>query len=391
MPDATSPARHRRFDEVAASHVENGGVPGLVALAAHGDEVHRVVRGALAIGGAPVQPDSLFRITSMTKPITAAATLALIEEGLLGIDDPVDALLPELADRRVLRSMDAELDDTVPARRAITTRDLLTFTFGFGMDVGMFTAPTPWPIVVAADRLELSTLGPPSPQTQPDPDTWIARLGTLPLMAQPGERWLYNTGAHVLGVLLARAAGMPFADVLRTRICEPLGMRDTAFFAADTARLATAYAATPEGLQVADPPGGAWSTPPRFGDGAAGLVSTAGDMLAFSRMLLRGGAPILSPAAVQDMTTDQLSAGQKAVSARGILDGGATWGYGVAIAESGPHRGAYGWSGGFGTSWLADPAAGLTVVVMTQRLFESAAPPPLHVELQAAAYEAIGA
>jgi CubicO group peptidase (beta-lactamase class C family) len=147
-------------------------------------------------------------------------------------------------------------------------------------------------------------LGPPNPAEQPDPDTWIAALGSLPLLAQPGERWLYNTGASVLGVLLARAAGMPFADVLRTRIFAPLGMRDTAFWAGDTARLATAYIPTADGVQVWDPPDGQWSRPPAFGDGAAGLVSTADDLLAFARMLLRGGDPVLSADAVAGMTRD---------------------------------------------------------------------------------------
>ncbi len=130
----------------------------------------------------------------------------------------------------MLRRIDGPLEDTEPAQRAITPRDLLTFTFGFGLAVEMFSAPTPWPVVEAASALQLATLGPPDPAVQPDPDTWIARLGSLPLVAQPGQRWLYNTGAQVLGILLARAAGQPLNEVLRTRIFEPLGMRDTGFF-----------------------------------------------------------------------------------------------------------------------------------------------------------------
>ena len=200
--------------------------------------------------------DSIFRIASITKPITAAATLAVIAEGLIGLDEPVDRLLPELAGRRVLRQMDGPLDETVAARRAITTRDLLTFTFGFGMVTEMFMSATPWPIVAAAEELNLATLGPPNPDVQPDPDTWIANLGTLPLLAQPGERWLYNTSASVLGVLLARVTGEPFADVLRTRVCEPLGMHDTGFWTPETERLATAYRPTPNGLLVWDEPDG---------------------------------------------------------------------------------------------------------------------------------------
>jgi CubicO group peptidase (beta-lactamase class C family) len=118
----------------------------------------------------------------------------------------------------MLARPDGPLDETVAAERAITTRDLLTFTFGFGMAIEMFTSRDPWPIVRADDELRLASIHPPDPSVQPDPDTWIANLGKLPLIAQPGERWLYNTGASVLGVLVARATGRPFGEVLRTRV-----------------------------------------------------------------------------------------------------------------------------------------------------------------------------
>ena len=175
-------------------------------------------------------------------------------------------------------------------------RDLLTFTFGFGDSAEMFSAEPPWPVVAARrTRCTWRTLGPPDPAGSPIPDTWIAGLGSLPLLAQPGERWFYNTGASVLGVLLERAAGQPFADVLRTRLFEPLGMRDTGFWTPHTGRLASAFRSAPGGgLEVWDKPDGLWSAPPAFCDGAAGLVSTAGDLLAFTRMLLRGGDPVLS-------------------------------------------------------------------------------------------------
>ena len=378
-----------RFGEVAAGHVGDDKVPGLVALVARGEQAHVEALGSLSIGGPPVRRDSLFRIASTTKPITGAATLALVREGLLGLDEPVDRWLPELARRRVLRRMDGPLDDTVPAERAITVRDLLTFTFGFGMLMEMFMAPEPWPVVAAANELRLATLGPPSPAVQPDPDTWIAALGSLPLLAQPGQRWLYNTGASVLGVLLARAAGVPVAEVLRTRIFDPLGMRDTAFWAADTARLATAYAATPDGLQVWDPPQGQWSRPPAFGDAAAGLVSTADDLLAFARMLLRGGDPVLAADAVAAMTRDQLTPEQKARSGPGFLDGRG-WGFCQSVVTEGPYAGAFGWDGGLGTSWLVDPGRELTVLVLTQRLFETPQAPAVHRDLQAAALAALG-
>jgi CubicO group peptidase (beta-lactamase class C family) len=371
----------------AERHVSDTQVPGLVALVAHGTDIHVEALGSLTIGGAPVERDSLFRIASMSKPITAAVTLVVAEEGLFDLDEPVDRLLPELANRRVLRRPDGPLDDTVPARRAITARDLLTFTFGFGMMIEMFSAPEPWPVVAKAEgELDLCTIGPPDPARQPDPDTWIAGLGQLPLLAQPGERWFYNTGASALGVLVARATGVSFAEALRTRIFEPLGMRDTAFWTRDTDRLATAYHATPDGLQVWDEPDGRWSRPPAFADGAAGLISTVDDMFSFARMLLGGGSPVLSSEAVTAMTTDQLTDEQKA---RGGLGAGffddKSWGFCQAVLNTG----AYGWAGGFGSTWLVDPRHDLVVTVLTQRQFESADPPEVHEQIQAAAYAAV--
>jgi CubicO group peptidase (beta-lactamase class C family) len=376
-----------RVRAAAEKHVGDTRVPGFVVLVAAGDDVYIEAFGKLAVGGAPVQRDSLFRIASTTKPITAAATLAVIDEGLVGLDEPVDRLLPELAGRRVLKRMDGPLDETVPAERSITTRDLLTFTFGFGMVVEMFGGHEPWPVVRASDELKLSTIGPGLPDVQPDPDTWIAGLGSLPLLAQPGERWMYNTGASVLGVLLARATGQPFGDVLRTRLFEPLGMRDTALWTSEIDRLATAYRATPEGLVVWDEPDGQWSRPPAFGDGACGIVSTAEDVLAFSRMLLAGEAGVLPTAGVREMTRDQLTDDQKSFGGLGpTFFENKSWGYCQAVYDGG----AFGWNGGFGTSWVADPSHDLTIIVMSQRAFESPDLPVAHREIHAAAYASLG-
>lgn len=371
----------------ARRSVDSQTIPGLVSLVARGEHVHVDAIGTLAVDGPPVWRDSLFRISSTTKPITAAATLALAGEGLLDLDEPVDRLLPELAGRRVLRTVTGPLDDTVPARRPITARDLLTFTFGFGSCLEQFMASEPWPVAVAAEELGLATLGPPDPDRQPDPDTWIAALGSLPLMAQPGERWLYSTGAQVLGVLLGRAAGVPFAEVLRSRIFEPLGMKDTAFWAKDTSRLATGYRSGPDGLVVTDPPDGAWSRPPAFGDGAAGLVSTAADLLAFARMMLRGGAPVLTQDAVREMTTGQLTPAQRAAGglAPGFFDE-INWSFGQGVRDDG----AYGWDGGLGTSWLVDPRYDLVIIVLTQRMVEGPeGSPAVHEAVRAAAYAAL--
>jgi CubicO group peptidase (beta-lactamase class C family) len=386
MTEGLTAAGLDRLHAAAEQHVGDDRVPGLVALVARGDQVHVETLGKLTIGGAPVARDSIFRISSTTKPITGAATLALVDEGLIALDEPVDGLLPELSKRQVLRRMDAALDDTVPATRAITVRDLLTFTFGFGMVMEMFTSPTPWPVVEAAEALQLSTIGPPDPSVQPDPDTWIENLGSLPLLGQPGERWLYNTGASVLGVLLARAAGAPFGDVVRSRILRPLGMNDTGFFTAHTERLATAYRPTPDGLVAWDAPDGTWSHPPMFDDGAAGLVSTVDDLLAFARMLLGRGAPALSAEAAHSMTTDQLTSEQKAHGGLGPdFFTGRSWGFCQAVLDSG----VFGWDGGLGTSWMVDPSRDLIVIVLTQRMFESPEPPEVHRDIQSAAYAAL--
>jgi len=146
-----------RLHAAAEQHVGDERVPGLVALVAQGDQVHVEALGKLAVGagGAPVARDSLFRIASTTKPITAAATMMLVDDGVIALDEPVDRLLPELSARQVLRRPDGPLDDTTPAERAITVRDLLTFTFGFGSAVEMFTADAPWPVMQAENEDEI--------------------------------------------------------------------------------------------------------------------------------------------------------------------------------------------------------------------------------------------
>jgi CubicO group peptidase (beta-lactamase class C family) len=388
MADPLSPSGLQRFGEVAARHVGPDLIPGLVALVARRDQVHVEAVGSLRLGGPPVQRDSLYRIASVSKVVTGAATMALVDDGVFGLDDPVDKWLPELAGPRVLRDPAGPLDDTVPARTPITVRQLLTFTFGFGMTLEMFMTAEPWPVVKAATALNLSTLGPPDPQVQPDPDSWIAALGSLPLIDQPGAKWMYNTGASVLGVLAARATGSPFPEVLRARVLDPLGMRDTAFWTPDEARLATAYVPTSEGLQVWDAPDGKWSHAPAFGDGAAGLVSSVNDLLALARMFLSAGAPLLAAETVHEMSRDQLSDAQRAGTGEAFLPG-RSWGFCQSVVTEGPRTGAFGWDGGLGTSWLVDPRQELTVIVLTQRVWETPTPPAVHGDLQDAAYAAV--
>ncbi len=239
----------------------------------------------------------------------------------------------------------------------------------------------------ADPELNLATIGPPNPSLQPDADTWIASLGTLPLMAQPGERWLYNTGASVLGVLVERAAGVPFADVLRERVLDPLAMRDTGFWTAATDRLATAYRGGAEGgLEVMDPPDGSCSRPPSFCDGAAGLLSTVDDLYAFARMLLEGGGAVLSGASVAAMSADQLTEDQKRRGGLGRdFFAARSWGFCQAVYPDG----SFGWDGGFGSSWLVDPANDMCVIVLTQRVWDTSQLPQVHRDLQAAARAAL--
>ena len=278
-----SKARLDRMRDVMAGHVERG-MPGLVTLVSRRGEVHVEAMGVKAVGGSdPMRRDTIFRIASMTKTITAAAAMILVEECRLRLDEPVDRLLPELANRKVLKRLDGPLDDTVPAHRPITVRDLLTFRMGLGL---IMAPPDSTPILKALSERLLS-VGPPNAST-PAPDEWIRRLGTLPLMHQPGEKWMYHTGSDVLGVLVARASGQPLETFMRERIFEPLGMKDTGFSvpAAKIDRLATAYWTDPAtgafGLYDAAK-GGQWSQPPAFPSGGAGLVSTADDYLAFGQ------------------------------------------------------------------------------------------------------------
>jgi CubicO group peptidase (beta-lactamase class C family) len=392
----------RRLDTmhgVMARHVDRGDLPGLVTLVARRGEVHVDAVGAKALGGEPVGRDTIFRISSMTKPVTAVATMLLVEECLLRLDDPVDGYLPELADRRVLRRLDGPLDDVVRSSRSITVRDLLTFTMGFGV---VMAAPGTYPVQRAADDLALGQ-GPPSPATMPEPDEWIRRLGTLPLLHQPGERWMYNTGSDVLGVLVARASRRAFDAFLRERVFEPLGMHDTGFSvsAEKTGRLATGYwTGFGNGRnEVHDPAvGGQWSRPPAFPSGGAGLVSTVDDYLAFATMLADHGryaaGRLLSRASVELVTTDRLTPAQKAGSAfvPGFFERNG-WGFGVSVVtrrdDVAKSVGTYGWDGGLGTSWFTDPSEELVAILMTQQAFTSPDPPAVCRDFWTATYAAI--
>ena len=390
MSGTFSKPRLGRLHDVMAGHVERGGVPGLVSLVSRRGEVH--------VDSVGLSRDTIFRIASMTKPVTAVATLMLIEECKLRLDEPVDRLLPELADRQVLRRIDAAVDDTIPASRPITVRDLLTFRMGHGM---LMAAPGTYPVQAAIAARGMSP-GPTAPATTPAPDEWMRRLGTLPLLHQPGEQWMYHTGSEVLGVLIARASGRPFETFLRERLFEPLGMKDTGFSvpAAKVARLATSYWTNFETgvAEVYDQPAGQWSRPPAFPSGGGGLVSTVDDYLTFGRMLLdkgvHGRERILSRHSVETMTTDHLTGAQKAASTfAGDFLENFGWGFGVAVVtrrvDPAAPVGQYGWDGGLGTSFRADPSEDLIGILMTQQAWTSPRPPDVCVDFWTSVYQAI--
>ena len=371
-----------------AAHVAAGRLPGLVTLVAHGDQLHVDAVGSPSFGSdAPLRRDAIFRIASLTKPITAAATLSLVDEGLLRLEQPVDELLPELANRRVLRALDAELDDTVLAHREITVEDLLSFRLGFG---SVMAPPGSYPIQRAEAALGLQSIGgPPWPPVAHDPDTWMAALGSLPLMYQPGERWLYNTSAQLLGVLLARAGGRDLESVLRERILGPLKMADTGFTvpAEQLHRLTTAYRPDPETGQAGvldDPADSWWSRPTSFPDASGWLVSTVDDYWSFVSMLLAGGAgpsgPVLAPETVALMTTDRLTRDQRWVSALFLGEHGG-WGLGLAVPAAGADPQllpcGIGWAGGSGTTWRSSITSGVTGILFGQRGLTSPVLEPL--------------
>ncbi|MFC4059164.1 serine hydrolase domain-containing protein [Planomonospora corallina] len=371
----------RRLHDVLARHVDSGKIPGLVALVGRDGHTHVEALGTMRHdGGAPMRRDTVFRMASTSKPVAVAAAMVLLDECRIRLDDLVEPWLPELADRRVLARVDGPLDDTVPARRPITVRDLLTSTFGLGMDMTALGTP----IMNAVFERGLT---PNLPAPMPEPDEWMRRLGELPLMHQPGQRWQYHISDDLLGVLVARVTGRPFEEFLRERVFDPLGMTDTAFHVPDDKidRLPTLYAPDPrtgEFLVWDEAKGGRWSEPPAFPGGGGGLVSTADDYHAYFSMLLNGGTHrgrrILSRPAVELMTTDRLtpeqSAARNAMAADGVhishgqgQHGG--WGFGMAVrTRRGDYApvGQFGWDGGTGTSAYADPVNRLTGILLTQ-------------------------
>ena len=393
-----SEARLGRMRDVMAGHVGRGVVPGVVTLLSRRGEVQVDAIGTKAFGGSePMRSDTIFRIASVTKPIVAAAAMILVEECVLRLDEPVDRWLPELADRRVLRAIDSPLDDTLPANRPITLRDLLTFRLGIG---SVMVFPPRYPIQQAMAE---AGVGPGPALPAHTPDELMKRFGSLPLVHQPGEGWLYDSGSDILGVLISRATGMSLEDFLRQRIFAPLGMHDTSFSVpvSKLNRLASSYWTNPstgefeifDGVEDSR-----WASPPVFESGAGGLVSTVDDLLAFGEMMLKGGKygseRILSRPSVELMTTDHITPEQKAVSGffPGFWDTHG-WGFGVSVVtrrdDLAATPGRYGWDGGYGTSWYVDPKEELIGILMTQRVWDDPGAPVILLDFWTSAYGAI--
>ncbi|MCC9193164.1 beta-lactamase family protein [Arthrobacter sp. zg-Y916] len=338
------------------ARVSSGWCPGLVAGVRIGGEVEVHAAGTYALDDVrPMNPATPFRISSLSKLVGGALALSLVADGTLDLDDDVSRWLPDLAELRVLATPDAPLAVTGPARGPMTLRHLLTMTAGFGIDFG----PTPY---AAATRDLL--WGPTPPALAPD--EYMARLGSLPLAAQPGDRWMYHAGADVLSALLPKVAGIPLRDLLAERITGPLGLAGTDFPTGQE-EFPAAYEATAGGLLEAAAYQDAFASPPVFESLAGGLVSTVPDFVAFLAAL---ADDVLLPAGLgAQMTSDQLTDAQRPGFAE-LAGPEESWGF-MSAVQTGPgaswsEPGMWGWAGGSGTSAAVYPNGDIGVV-FTQR------------------------
>ncbi len=363
--------------DVLRTHVDKGSLPGAVGLIACGDRLEVAAVGSVAVDGVPMARDAIFRLASITKPITAAAVLMLVDDGRIALDDPVDEWLPELASPVVVRTPDSAVDDVVPAARPITVFDLLSSRAGYGFSSDFALPAVQSLFSVQKDGRE--------PRSFPAPDVWLAELSRIPLLYQPGEAWLYDTCSTLQGMLISRVSGRSLPDFLAERVFQPLGMVDTGFdVPADKLTRFTSYYRTGPagGLELADGPDGQWSTPPVFPLGNGGLVGTADDWLAFGRLLLANGTTadghrLLSADSVRLMTSDHTTQAQREIGA--LFLEGQGWGFGgsVDIADIDPWNvpGRYGWTGGTGTTAHITPSTSTVAIMLAQVAADSPVPP----------------
>ncbi|MFJ4283327.1 serine hydrolase domain-containing protein [Streptomyces massasporeus] len=366
--------------DLLEAHTDAGRLPGAVALVDRDGRIEVAAVGAQDAGGdAAMARDSIFRVASITKSVTAAALLLLVEEGRIGLDEPVARWLPELDRPRVVRTPGSPVHDTVPARRPITVFDVLASRAGYGF-------PSDFTLPAVQELLTVQKDGR-VPSNFPPADEWMAALARIPLLYQPGAAWLYDTCSVLQGVLITRVTGQSLPEFLAERIFEPLGMVDTGFEvpAAKRGRFTSFYQPRDDGsLKLADGPGGEWSSLPALPLGNGGLASTADDWLAFCRMLLRGGATldgrrVLSADSVRMMATDHTNPAQREIG-RLFLEGQG-WGFGgsVDIARTNAWNvpGRYGWVGGTGTAAHIIPATGTVTILLTQVAAMGPVPAPV--------------
>lgn len=388
--------RLERLRAAILARIDARELPGAVILCERAGDIFVEALGNLAFDtDAPMERDTPFRIASMTKPVTAVAGMILVEECRLQLDNSLETILPEMANRKVLRSIDAEPDDTVPSRRPITLRDLLTFRLGFG---AILAPPDTYPIQRAIEEAEVA---PDFQRLKWTGDEWISALGSLPLIHQPGEHFLYHTGSDLMGLVIERVTGQSLSTFLEERIFGPLGMRNTGFSvpASLAHRLPTSYTRDPVSGSFAvtdDRQHSQWIAPPLFEQGGNGLVSTIDDYALFLRMLKNDGIAgkdrILARSTISAMTTPQLTPVQTA--AQPFIFGDAlNWGFGMAVTT---HRsnifetpGRFGWDGLFGTTSRVDPAEGLIAIMMSQRALESVTPQGIFADFWQGLYQAL--
>jgi CubicO group peptidase (beta-lactamase class C family) len=353
--------------------VDLGGASGFVTVVWRKGEVAQLNMLGLrnVAQGDAMTRDTLFRIASMTKPITSLAALMLMEEGKLQLEDPISKWLPEFAAPQVLADPAGPLDQVAPARRAITVEDLLTHRAGLAYS---FSAQGP-----LAQAYE-ERLGPPI-RSHLAPDPWLAALASLPLAYQPGERMHYSNATDVLGFLIARVEGRSFGEVLRRRIFEPLGMTDTAFWIEPEKRnrLARLYERPTDGGPLKDVSGSMADEPWPFEGGGGGLISSIDDYLTFARLMLgRGevnGVRLVRPETIDLMTANRLTDAQRALTFLG-LPFWESMGFGLGVSrimDAEKHQqmgagsaGAFGWPGAFGTWWQADPQSDMILIYLVQ-------------------------
>ncbi|HEY5411946.1 MAG TPA: serine hydrolase domain-containing protein [Caulobacteraceae bacterium] len=394
-----------RLRSPATTAIETGDVPGVVALVWQGGRIVDLHAAGLAdtLTRRPMQREAIFPIASMSKPVTVAVALRLMEQGRLRLEDPITRWAPEFADMRVLKRPDGPLDETYPAPRAITVEDLMTHRSGLTYG---FTSRGP----LAGELMRTFGFGIDSAM---DPDAWMKTLAALPLACAPGERFEYGHSIDVLGFILGRAAGCSLQEVMRQALFEPLGMADTGFWAPpDKRERFVANVQSPSAGEFTPAPI-AWFTAPQpgaYASGGQGLVSTADDFLAFARTLARGGESergrLLKPETVRLMTANRLTAAQRQMTFMGMpLFAARGFGLGVSVVMDAQANammgagevGAFGWPGGFGGWWQADPARDAVLIWLqacTPPPPQAGAPPRMPgaravIDFQRAAYQAL--